>query len=68
MTEEIAEVLGAMAAAFVGVIIVDMWLGGGMLGQFSPYGYSPVGSAPQNSSQSTGGPTPATIVSPVQIN
>ena len=36
MSEEIAEVVGAIAAAFVATILIDMWLGGGLLSGLNP--------------------------------
>lgn len=45
MSEEIFEVVGAIAAAFVGTIVLDMWLGGGLLAGLSPTNFPGFGGA-----------------------
>jgi hypothetical protein len=62
MGEEIAEVLGALAAAFVGTIILDMWLGGGLLAGLSPANFPSFGV----STTSVAGATPSSAQPPAQ--
>lgn len=59
MTEEIAEVVGAIAAAFVGTILLDMWLGGGLLAGLSPTNFPVFGGMAAPPSQSATTPTSA---------
>jgi hypothetical protein len=66
VTEEIADVIGAIAAAFVGTIILDMWLGGGLLAGLSPANFPAFSGAPTTTpsgaatSTATGGSGPTT--------
>lgn len=64
MTKEIAEVVGALSAAFVGTILLDMWLGGGLLGAFSPgrfeKGFMGTGAAAAAPGAAAGTSTPGT--------
>jgi len=59
MTEEIAEVLGALAAGFVGTIILDMWLGGGLLAGLSPANFPAFGGSTGSASAGLSPATPA---------
>jgi hypothetical protein len=66
MSEEIFEVLGAIAAAFVGTIILDMWLGGGLLSALSPNNFPGFTGAASPASQvaTTGSATSGGSVAP----
>jgi hypothetical protein len=59
MTEEIAEVIGAIAAAFVGTILLDMWLGGGLLAGLSPANFPAFGGSALPANAGTNPATPA---------